>query len=121
LLVALSLYALFHRRRPLLVEHAVFSMHYYSFVLLSLLFVVLVMRLRLTSSFVFSIGLLLSVNVWQFAYLATGLRRFYFDARTRPVLAWAAAVVIAVFVYLLNSLYITAIQFAGGAYAIARL
>ncbi|HEX7237589.1 MAG TPA: DUF3667 domain-containing protein [Gammaproteobacteria bacterium] len=121
LLVALPLHALFHRRRPLLVEHAVFSMHYFSFVLLSLLFVVLVLRLRLTGSFVFSIGLLLSVNVWQFAYLATALRRFYFDARRRPVLAWAASFVIAVFVYLLNSLYITAIQFAGGAYAIARL
>jgi hypothetical protein len=121
LLVALSLYALFHRRRPLLVEHAVFSMHYYSFVLLSLLFVVLIMRLRLTTNFAFSIGLLLAVMVWQFGYLATGVRRFYFAASPHPSLAWAVSVFIAVLVYLLNSLYLTAIQFLGGAYAIARL
>jgi hypothetical protein len=121
LLVALTLYALFHRRRPLLVEHAVFSMHAYSFVLLSLLFVVLVMRLRLTTSFAFTISLLLAVMVWQFAYLAVGVRRFYFAESPRPALAWFASVSLAVLVYLLNSLYITAIQFAGGAYAIARL
>jgi hypothetical protein len=121
LLVALTLYACFHRRRPLLVEHAVFSMHYYSFVLLSLLFVVLVMRLRLTASFAFSIALLLSIMVWQFAYLAFAARRFYFASSSRRVLAWAASVGLAVLVYLLNSLYITGIQFVGGAYAIARL
>jgi len=121
LLVALTLYAFFHRRRPLLVEHAVFSMHYYTFVLLSLLFVVLVMRLRLPLPFAFSIGLLLSVMVWQFAYLAVGVRRFYFAGGSRRLLAWAASVVIAVLVNLLNSIYITAIQFLAGAYAIAQL
>ena len=121
LLVALTLYAFFHRRRPLLVEHAVFGMHYYSFVLLSLLFVVLVMRLRLPLTFGFSIGLLLSVMVWQFAYLAVGVRRFYFAGGSRRLLAWAASVVIAVLVNLLNSVYITAIQFLAGAYAIAQL
>jgi hypothetical protein len=120
-LVALTLYACFRSRRPLLVEHAVFSMHYYSFVLLSLLLVVLVMRLRLTSSFVFAIALVLSVTVWQFVYLAIGIRRFYFAGRRRRLLAWSASAVIAVVVNLLNSLFITAIQFAGGAYAIARL
>jgi hypothetical protein len=121
LLVALTLYACFHRRRPLLVEHAVFSMHYYSFVLLSLLFVVLVMRLRLPLNLAFSIGLLLSVMVWQFVYLARGIRRFYFADHSRRLLAWVASVVIAVLVNLLNSVYITAIQFVAGAYAIARL
>ena len=121
LLVALTLYAFFHRRRPLLVEHAVFSMHYYTFVLLSLLFVVLVMRLRLPLPFGFSIGLLLSVMVWQFAYLAVGVRRFYFAGGSRRLLAWASSVVIAVLVNLLNSVYITAIQFLAGAYAIAQL
>jgi len=96
-------------------------MHYYTFVLLSLLFVVLVMRLRLPLPFAFSIGLLLSVMVWQFAYLAVGVRRFYFAGGSRRLLAWAASVVIAVLVNLLNSVYITAIQFLAGAYAIAQL
>jgi hypothetical protein len=59
--------------------------------------------------------------VWQFVYLAFAVRRFYFASTSRRMLAWAASVGIAVLVYLLNSLYITAIQFASGAYAIARL
>lgn len=121
LLVALSLYALFCRRRPLLVEHAVFTMHYFSVVLLSLLCVVLAMKLPFARSFAFAVLLMLSVVGWQFAYLAVGIRRFYFAARPRPVLAWMASVVIAAIVYLLNSVYITAIQFVAGAYAIARL
>ena len=121
LFVALSLYALFFRRRPLLVEHAAFSMHYYSFVLLSLLFVALVMKMRLTTSMAFAIALILSITVWQFVYLATGIRRFYFPARGHALIAWLASLAVAVIVYLLNSLYITAIQFAAGAYAIARL
>jgi hypothetical protein len=121
LLVALALHACFHRRRPLLVEHAVFSMHYYSFVLLSLLLVVLIMRLRLFPGIAFPIALILSVVVWQFVYLTIGVRRFYFADSQRRLRAWAASAVIAVAVNLLNSLFITAIQFAGGAYAIARL
>jgi len=121
LLVALTLYACFHRRRPLLVEHAVFSMHYYSFVLLSLLLVVLTMRLRLISSFALSIALLLSVMVWQFVYLAIGVRRFYLAHSRRRLLAWIACAIIAVVVNLLNSLFLTAVQFAGAAFAILRL
>lgn len=121
LLVALTLYACLHRRRPLLVEHAVFSMHYYSFVLLSLLLVVIVARLDLTRA-AGTIAVLLFVNVWQFVYLAIATRRFYFAATgPRRLPAWIAAVGVAVAVYLLNSLYITAIQFAGGAFAIWRL
>jgi hypothetical protein len=120
LLVALTLYAFFHRRRPLLVEHAVFSMHYYTFVLLSLLLVVLVMRLRLSPAAV-TIALLLSVHVWQFVYLAFGIRRFYLAHGPRPWLAWVASCALAVLIYLLSSLYLTVIQFAGAAFAIAQL
>ena len=49
LLVALALYACFHRRRPLLVEHVVFSMHFFSFVLLGLLLPALALRLLSTT------------------------------------------------------------------------
>jgi hypothetical protein len=96
-------------------------MHYYSFVLLSLLLVVLVIRLDLTGSAAGTIAVLLLVNVWQFVYLAIAIRRFYFAVGPRRLLAWVASAGIAVLVYLLNSLYITAVQFAGGAFAIARL
>jgi hypothetical protein len=120
LLVALTLYAFFHRRRPLLVEHAVFSMHYYSFVLLSLLLVVLVMKPRLSPAVV-TLALLLSVQIWQFVYLAFGIRRFYFAHGPRPWLAWVASSALAVLIYLLNSLYLTVVQFVGAAFAIAQL
>ena len=120
-LVALTLYACFYRRRPLLVEHAVFSMHYYSFLLLSLVLVVLVMKLDVIPG-AGALAVLLLVNVWQFVYLATAIRRFYFGAAgTRRWLARIAAVAVAVVVYVLNSLYVTVVQFAGAAYAIWRL
>jgi hypothetical protein len=45
----------------------------------------------------------------------------HFPAARRRLLAWTASAVIAVLVNLLNSLFLTAVQFAGGAFAIARL
>lgn len=120
LFVALTLYVFFHRRRPLLVEHMVFSVHYYSFVLSSLLLVVLVTRLGLARGYVIVAAILL-VNLWQLVYLAIAIRRFYFSAGSRRLLAWTASTIVAPVVFLLNPLYLTAIQFAGGAYAIWRL
>ena len=120
LFVALTLYVFFHRRRPLLVEHAVFSMHYYSFVLSSLLLVLLAARLGLTRGYVIVAAILLA-NLWQLVYLAIAIRRFYFSAGSSRPLAWTASTIIAPVVYLLNPLYLTAIQFAGGAYAVWRL
>jgi hypothetical protein len=119
LFVALTLYVFFHWRRPLLVEHAVFSMHYYSFVLSSLLFVLLAMRLGIRGYFI--VAAILLVSLWQLVYLAIAIRRFYFSAGSNRPLAWTASTIIAPVVYLLNPLYLTAIQFAGGAYAIWRL
>lgn len=118
MLVALVLHACFHRRRPLLVEHVVFCMHSFSFVLLSLLLPALAIRLRWFS---IALPLLLFVNVWQLVYLAFAVRRFYFSAAQSRLLAWIAASVAAVLFVLLNSVFMAAIQFAAGAYAIARL
>jgi hypothetical protein len=95
-------------------------MHYYSFVLSSLLLVLLAGRLGLTRGYVLVAALLL-VNLWQLVYLAIAIRRFYFSAGSSRLLAWTAATIVAPVVYLLNPLYLTAIQFAGGAYAIWRL
>jgi len=119
LFVALTLYVFFHWRRPLLVEHAVFSMHYYSFVLSSLLFVLLPMRLGIRGYFI--LAAIPLVSLWQLVYLAIAIRRFYFSAGSNRPLAWTASTMIAPVVYLLNPLYLTAIQFAGGAYAVWRL
>lgn len=120
LFVALTLYVFFRWRRPLLVEHVVFSMHYYSFVLSSLLLVALAMRLGLIRGYAIVAAILLA-NLWQLVYLAIAIRRFYFSAGSGRLLAWTASTIIAPVVYLLNPLYLTAIQFAGGAYAIWRL
>jgi hypothetical protein len=118
LLVAFVLHACLYRRRPLLVEHVVFSMHFFSFVLLGLLLPSLALRLR---AYYVALPLLLFVNVWQFVYLAVAVRRFYLSAGQSPLLAWTASGAAAVLLILLNSAFITAIQFAAGAYAIARL
>jgi len=120
-LFALALYACFRRRRALFVEHAVFSMHYFSFVLLSSLILIFGMSIGLKKSGFVFIGLwIFSVTLWQFAYLAVAIRRFYF-AKSRKAVARAFAVVLAALLYVLNSFFITAVQFLAGAVAIWRL
>jgi hypothetical protein len=121
-LVALTLYACFHRRRSLLVEHVVFAMHFYSFALLTLLLVMLAFRLnagRLDMTVMLAV--LPLVMIWQIVYLARAIRRFYFAAARNRVAAWTVSAVAAAAVYLLNSLFITVLQFAGAAFAITRL
>ncbi len=121
-LVALTLYACFHRRRPLLVEHLVLSMHYYSFALLTLLLPVLAVRLHLERlSIMALVAVVPLVIVWQVVYLASAIRRFYFAADRGRFAAWTVSAVVAPLVFLLNSLFITALQVAGAAFAIARL
>jgi hypothetical protein len=121
-LVALTLYACFHRRRPLLVEHLVLSMHYYSFALLTWLLAMLAFRLRLGRiSMTALLAVVPLVMLWQIVYLASALRRFYFAADQGRLVPWTVAAVLAPIVFLLNSLFITVLQFAGAAFAIARL
>lgn len=121
-LVALALYACFHRRRPLLVEHVVFAMHYYSFALLTLLLVVLASRLNVGRlSMTVMLAVLPVMIIWQLVYIARAIRRFYFAAPRSRVTAWTVSAVAAPVVYLLNSLFITMLQFAGAAFAITRL
>ena len=121
-LVALTLYACFHRRRSLLVEHVVFAMHYYSFALLTVLLVMLAFRLNAGRlGMTVMLAVLPLVIIWQIVYLARAIRRFYFAAVRNRVAAWTVSAVAAVAVYLLNSLFITVLQFAGAAVAITRL
>jgi uncharacterized protein DUF3667 len=121
-LVALTLYACFHRRRSLLVEHVVFAMHYYSFALLTLLLVMLAFRLNAGRlGMTVMLAVLPLVIIWQIVYLARAIRRFYFSAAGNRVAAWTVSGVAAPAVYLLNSLFITVLQFAGAAFAITRL
>jgi uncharacterized protein DUF3667 len=121
ILVAIALHALFHRRRQLFVEHAVFSMHFMSFVLFSTLLFRPALFLVNVGSRALVLVSIAAIIVWQFVYLAVAIRRFYFgdDARRfRPaVLATAAALLM----YVVNSAFITATQMLGGALALWTL
>jgi uncharacterized protein DUF3667 len=118
ILLTVALYLIFHRRRPLLLDHAIFSMHTVSFVLLSsLAFIPGIRLLRLP----YSILSLFVVMIWQFVYLSAAIRRFYFVGGRRPWRSRVAAVGTAILIYILNSAFITAIQLIGGAIALHSL
>lgn len=120
--MALLLYACFRRRRPLLVEHIVFSMHYFSAALLWLLVPLLAFALKLPRlSVPAALAVLLLVQLWQFVYLTIATRRFYFAPDRKWFVAWPVCAIVAVAAHLLSSLFLTAVQFAGVAFAIARL
>jgi uncharacterized protein DUF3667 len=121
LLFAIALYVLFGRRRPLFVEHAVFSMHCFSFILLWSLLSVIAIRLDLLENLAVLFLLLFGVNVWQAVYLAIALRRFYWHLDRRRLVPWVLAAGVAVFLYLLNAAFLTGVQLLGGAIAIWRL
>lgn len=121
LLFAIVLYALFRRRRPLLVEHAVLSMHYFSFVLLTSLLYVIAMKTGLFGSMAGLLVVMFGVTLWQAVYLVFALRRFYWHSDAGRSIPWGKAAGAAVLLYLVNSLFITGVQLVGGALAIWRL
>jgi hypothetical protein len=91
-------------------------MHFVSFALLSslLLQLVLLLRFRLGGYVVLAMAL---ISLWQVTYLAIAIRRFYLQAGRwgARMLSVAAAIVI----YVLNSVFMTAVQLAGAAIALA--
>jgi Protein of unknown function (DUF3667) len=115
-LLAAALHLCFRRQRRRFLEHAAFSMHFVSFVLLSSLTLMLAIRLRFwLGGYLFLIMALISL--WQFAYLAIGVRRFYLQPGR-----WGArllSVAAAMLIYVLNSVFMTAVQVAGAAIALA--
>lgn len=115
LLLGLLVFLLFNRRRPLFVEHLVFGIHYYSFVLFTSL--LLVIAVRLQPWFVIFLLSSLAVTLWQLAYLATAVRRFYL-ADVRRLLAWPTSVGVALLLVIFNSVFITGVQLASGAVAV---
>jgi hypothetical protein len=115
-LLAATLHVLFRWRRPRFLEHAAFSMHVVSFVLLSSLSMLIAVRLRSwLGGYLFLILALLSL--WQFAYLIVAIRRFYLDSGRwgRRLLS----VAVATFIYVLNTAFMTGVQVAGAAIALA--
>jgi hypothetical protein len=119
-LLALALYLVFRRRRPLLLAHAVFSMHFVSFVLVSSLALLPAMwvydRLQRVS-----LVIILAVFIWQFTYLTIALRRFYFSAGRPPARPKLSAAGAAMLIYILNSAFLTIVQIIGGAIALRSI
>jgi Protein of unknown function (DUF3667) len=119
-MLAFALYALFRRRRPLFVEHLVFSMHYFSFVLLWSMLAVLGFTFGLLSIPWLFATLILAILAWQFTYLTIAIRRFYLAADS-PLPAWLRSASTAVLLYVVNSFFVTVVQLLGGAISIWRL
>jgi len=120
LLLALALYALFRRKRQLLIEHGVLAMHFVSFVLLSSLIFFLPVLWMIRAGLKAAFAILIVVIIWQFLYLAVAIRRFYFHG-TRRVTSRLLAVAAAFGLYLLNAAFVTTIQLIGGALALWTL
>jgi hypothetical protein len=116
LLLAVTLHLGFHWRRRRFLEDAAFSMHIVSFVLLSSVTLLMAIRLRFwLGGYLFLVmGL---VALWQFAYLAVAIRRFYL-----PAGRWGGrllSVAAAMLIYVVNTVFMTAVQVAGAAVALA--
>ena len=116
LLLAATLHLIFRRTRSRFLEHAAFSMHIVSFVLLSSLTLAVAIRLRSwLGGYLFLIfGLLF---LWQFGYMALAIRRFYLAAGRWK--GWLLSVAAALLIYVLNTAFLTAVQVAGAAIALA--
>jgi hypothetical protein len=117
-LLAAALHLVFRRKRRRFLEHVAFSMHALSFVLLSSLasFVAVRLRSSLGGYLFLTFGL---VFLWQFAYLTIAIRRFYLaNGRWR---SWILSMAAAFLLYVLNSAFMTAVQIAGAAIALALI
>jgi hypothetical protein len=119
LLLALVLFVVFHRQQPLLVAHAVFSMHAISFILFTTL-MMLWLPLKTLGQVHIAAALLtvLAFMIGQFVYLAVAIRRFYFARDTRRVLPVLLATLSAFALDVVNSAFVTGIQMLGGALAL---
>jgi hypothetical protein len=117
-LLAATLHLCFRRYRRRFLEHAAFSMHIVSFVLLSSVTLILAFRFRFWLGGYLYLVIIL-VGLWQFGYLTVAIRRFYLtEGRWRGLLLSAAA---AMLLYVLNSAFMTAVQVAGAAIALSLL
>jgi len=115
LLLAAALHLCFRKRRRFL-EDAAFSMHFVSFVLLSSVTLVLARGLRFwLGPYIFLVIAL--VGLWHFAYLAIAIRRFYLPAGRYS--GWLLSVAGAMLLYALNTAFMTSVQVAGAAIALA--
>jgi len=117
-LFAAALHVCFRWRRRRFLEHAAFSMHFVSFVLLSSVILVPAIRFRFwLHGYLFLVIAL--IGLWQFGYLTVAIRRFYLTGGRWG--GWLLSGTAAMLMYILNSAFLTAVQVAGAAIALALL
>ena len=112
LLLAVMLYLSFRQRRPLLVEHLVFAIHFFSFVLFCWTFTALASKAGILTGLM-TVALIFATMIWQIGYLATATRHFYL-VRQRGVVPRVAAVGVALALYLLSCVFVTGVQVLSG-------
>lgn len=120
LLLSLLLHALFRRRRPLLLDNATFAMHIISFVLMSSALLVPAVTGMAMGNPV-AVTAILVVFSWHAFYVGAAVRAYYFAPDPPRTWPRARAACASVLIYVVNSAFITGVQMAGGAIAIARL
>jgi Protein of unknown function (DUF3667) len=116
ILLAAALHLCFRSMHRRFLEHVAFSMHVVSFVLLSSVTILLAIRLHSWLGAYVLLAIMLFA-FWQFAYLCVAIRRFYL-----PTGGWGArllSVAAATLIYVLNTAFMTAVQVAGAAIALA--
>ena len=118
--LAAGLFLMFRSRLPFYVDHLVFAMHVVTFVLLSSLLLLPAIAMEETNESM-ALAMILIVGAWQFGYLTTAIRRMYLLHVTSRARARARAFGAAVLVYLLNGLFVTAVQMLAGWIAIREL
>jgi hypothetical protein len=116
LLLAAALHLCFRAKQRRFLEHAAFSMHLVSFVLLSSAMLVIAHRLRfwLGGYYFF---LIMLMGLWHFAYLTVAIRRCYLTGARWA--GWLLSVAAAMLLYILNTAFMSAVQVAGAAIALA--
>jgi hypothetical protein len=117
-MLAVTLQALFHRRRKHFVENGVFSMHFMSFALLSGALFSPVPAMLAAGWGVVVLPSILVIVLWQFGYLIVAIRRFYYPDQARGIRPKAIAATAALVVYVLNSVFVTGVQTLGAALAL---
>jgi hypothetical protein len=117
-LFAAALHVCFRRKQRRFLEHAAFSMHFVSFVLLSSVILVPAIRFR-SWLFGYLFLVIVLVGLWQFGYLTVAIRRFYLTEGRWG--SWLLAFAAAILLYALNSAFMNAVQVAGAAVALAMV
>ena len=117
-MLALALYAFFRRRRKHFVEHAVFSMHFMSFVMFTGALFFPVSHLLRAGWGAVVLPAVLLVVLGQFIYLVVAIRRFYYGSAVHGARPGLFAGFGAVAAYFLNSIFITGVQTLGAAMAL---